>query len=117
MNIKKGDILKYKDDRQGTTKVLAVINDLYAIARIDDQEIASGWCTLKKIEELFIIPEQPWEPVIGQTCWGISIHGIAYPIKWEGGIIDLEVRDFLGVFPSESEALAQRDKIKQFLGK
>jgi len=60
-NIKKGDILQYKNSTD-TKIVLGIADGLYAVSYTYDTEAVYCWYTEKGMKDLFIIPEEKWTP-------------------------------------------------------
>lgn len=69
MNIKKGDILKWKYSTE-TAKVLAVVDELYALSNVVDHNVCNDWYTLEELKEKFIFPEDCHQNCACGLAWG-----------------------------------------------
>lgn len=112
MTLKKGQIIK--DATGNERKVLAVSDDLVTLSYSHDYEVACSQLTEKGLRDNgYTWSEPEWEPEIGEDVWYISAQGQVEKTTWTYGKIDRNLRDFLGVYPTEEAAIKRRDEIKR----
>lgn len=140
MKYKKGDVLvkgKYK------IKVLACIDDLIFHTCSDEDDSIAWPSTHKNLEEhgwtletqgalctkengKDVCPcemgfkhvgkeEQPWDPQRGDEFYMIGSDGMASRYPWTNSVYERALRDFLGVFPTESAAKKRIEEVREWL--
>ncbi len=118
MNLKIGQKLKYKYDKQiEIVKVLEILPNLVGLSYVRDHESFSHWRTSKEIEDLFEIPEEEWEPEVGDECWFIDGCGYVYESDWDNSEMDHMRKNFLGRYRTKKDAEKAIEDIKNKLGK
>lgn len=126
MNIKKGDILKWKGievDEPETpleSKVLEIIGDLYFMSFGTTTTCNRGgnFYTPEGLKENFILPEEKWAPKKQDEYWYISLSdGKYYRDIYENSLEDNKRISHCNVFRTESEAEQALAKIKEILKK
>lgn len=115
MNIKKGDLLKQKNDGH-IRKVLLVVDDVYFLSAHNSHDSTYFGCTLKEIEENYIVPKEEWEPKVGESCCYIGNGGTVIQSVWQVGEHESNAKNFLGVYPDWKSAEEARDKIRHIGG-
>ena len=110
-----GDIITNKEGAKA--KVLAVIGDVFLRSCWGEPNfnLAGYWHTFAEAEEdgcSVVKEEKPW-PSVGDVYWFLTHEGGACQVApWADMDYKQARRDFLGVFRTEAEAIAKRDKIK-----
>lgn len=118
LNLKSGQVIQSKD---GTwSKVIEVfensvcMNTGFSEKKVAEECHVGGVLLLNPyITENYILPKEEWEPSDGKGYFFLFSDGDAGSGIWKGADVEVKRKDFLGVFQTEAEALAFRDKIKE----
>lgn len=113
--IKVGDILKMKE-RNDTRKVLAIVDELYAISYVEHHNQFCYWTTKEGLENEFDLPKEKWRPGNLSIYYYVDFDGTVRDVKNVNGCLGDEMRiSFGNCFPTKSEAELARDKIREVL--
>jgi hypothetical protein len=112
--IKVGDILEQKGC-SGGRKVLAIVDDLYALSQFRGFNIFCMWVTKAEIETGYIVPKEKWRPTkFEQNYWFIDSWGKPANTVFTADSDEERVM-FGNCFQTKAEAELARDKIREVL--
>ena len=111
--MQQNDILvKGKDKR----KVLGVCGEVVFVGQDNFHYKAGGYWTEKELlENGWTVEKAKWEPKFSDKVYCLDSTGTSYMRRWEGDTNDHLYRDFLGIYETQQEAQAMRDKIIEFV--
>ena len=114
MNIKIGDILKYKSG-EDKVKVLEVFTNTALVSASYDFEATANLYTFKEIEDRFEIPKEEWKPKLGEAYWFVG--NLTAPVRAYSSIdsFGTERMAVHNCFKTEAEAEKACDAIKKLL--
>jgi len=113
--IKVGDILEQRGC-SGGRKVLAIVDDLYALSQFRGFNIFCMWVTKTELETGYIVPKEKWSPTEGEEYWYVDFDGDIYKIDFLiASNSDKDKLNFNNCFPTREAAEVARDKIREVL--
>jgi hypothetical protein len=110
MNIKQGDILKYKSG--GTVKVLGICGEVYFMSHNDDYTRCLGGFTIQELQKEVNLPKDKWVPDFKMEYWFITDQGGKDCATWVDDPIDRAHLVFGNCFKTKEECEAKLAKIK-----
>lgn len=116
MNLKVNQIIKNKDGDE--RKVLEVFTNTVALSVENDFQSASALYIEKELlDRGYIIPEEVWEPEIGDKYYYISILGVISYSLWYDDLTDNKIKNTFGIYKDQESAEKALAEIKIKLGK
>lgn len=113
--IKKGQILKYKNNNESSRKVLEIVGELYFLSDTNHKYPSQAPYIIEEIEEYFEIPKERWVPKHNEEYFFINtITGIANTYN-TNNYNDVEHVKIGNIFKTKEEAQKMADKFKELL--
>lgn len=114
MTLKKGDVLKAKQDGLEDI-VVAVTDGAYLVRRLgwQDRGTMGSWLTDTQIETTYDLPKEPWKPEAGEKYW--HLNNFVDWHYWDGDETDNFNLNGNNCFQTKQEAEHAAEKVKELL--
>jgi len=101
---KKNDILVHRDGYK--RKVLAVVDNLYALSGINKYTVCRDWYTPEELDEKgYTLDSSEWEPEEGEAYWSVSLgYKEVFASDWTNHKIDNNRKQLNLVFKTKELA-------------
>ena len=120
INIKPGQILKYKNG-EGGAKLLTILRGegevLYGVSYHRDHSVFHKLYNESELRNLFIIPEAKWTPEVGDGYWVVDLRSKEGVIEYTYSDDSIDRVNIANdnCFRTKQEALVALEKVKKAL--